>query len=132
MRDFEQHAIQIFEDAGHRGVAGMRGGLAVEAAFSVTRCTLLATESAALSLRALATSPILKFMPLSVARVIFCTSNAWMVAPSAFEFWSSQAAFSSAMRAFYSREFVTSNPPPDGFAGANKRVPKSLRLSMPE
>ena len=64
--------------------------LAVLAAFSVTRCMPDATESAALSLNALAMSPMLKFMPLRVASVIFCTSSAWMVAPSALEFWSSQ------------------------------------------
>ena len=53
-----------------------------------------------LSLKALATSPMLKFMPLSVASVIFCTSSAWMVALSAAAFWSSQnwTAFNSCTR----------------------------------
>ena len=39
-------------------------------------------------------------MPLSVASVIFCTSSAWIVALSAWAFWSSQncTALSSAMR----------------------------------
>ncbi|EWS63291.1 hypothetical protein Y695_03476 [Hydrogenophaga sp. T4] len=56
--------------------------------------------SAALILSALATSPRLKFMFFSVARVIFCTSSAWMVAASALLFWSSQkcTALSSSMR----------------------------------
>ena len=74
--------------------------LAVDAAFSVTRCTPEYTESAALSLSALAISPKLKFMPLRVASVIFCTSSAWMVAPSAREFCSSQkcTALSSSIR----------------------------------
>jgi hypothetical protein len=56
---------------------------AAVAAVSATFCTPLTTVSAALSLSALATSPMLKFMPFSVASVIFCTSSAWMVAPSA-------------------------------------------------
>ncbi len=69
-------------------------------ALSATRCTPPAMLSATLSLKALATSPMLKFMPLSVASVIFCTSSAWMVALSAVAFWSSQncTALSSSMR----------------------------------
>jgi len=63
-------------------------------------CTPPITVSAVLSLKALATSPMLKFMPLSVASVIFCTSSAWMVAASAREFCSSQncTALSSSTR----------------------------------
>ena len=43
---------------------------------------------------------MLKFIPFKVASVIFCNSSAWMVALSAFKFWSSQkwTAFSSLMR----------------------------------
>ncbi len=69
-------------------------------ALSATRCTPPAMLSATLSLKALATSPILKFMPLSVASVIFCTSSAWIVAFNAVAFWSSQncTALSSSMR----------------------------------
>ena len=49
-----------------------------------------AMVSAALILSALATSPMLKFIDFRVDRVIFCTSSAWMVAPRALAFWSSQ------------------------------------------
>ncbi len=43
---------------------------------------------------------MLKFIVFSVDRVIFCTSRAWMVAPRALAFWSSQkcTALSSSMR----------------------------------
>ena len=48
--------------------------------------TAPATVSVALSLKALATSPMLKFMPLSVASVIFWTSSAVIVACRALAF----------------------------------------------
>jgi len=73
------------------GVArGLRGAAALAAAGS----------AAAAGLKAWARSGGLKFMPLSVARVSFCTSSAWMVALSAVAFWSSQncTALSSSMR----------------------------------
>ena len=50
--------------------------LGVSAARGAFAAALPARVSQTLSLKALATSPMLKFMPLSVASVIFCTSSA--------------------------------------------------------
>src|SRR3990167_5577239 len=82
------------------GAAAPATASAAPATVSAAFCTPLITVSAVLSLKALATSPMLKFMPFRVARVIFCTSSAWMVAASAREFCSSQncTALSSSMR----------------------------------
>src|SRR6218665_1650426 len=87
--------------AARRGAPG-GGAWVVVFAWLATACVGAASpaRSAVLGLKALATSPRLKFMPLSVARVIFCTSSACMVAASAREFCSSQncTALSSCMR----------------------------------
>src|SRR6218665_3739189 len=84
------------------GSAGGGGAAGVGFAWLAPACVGSASpaRSAGLGLKALATSPRLKFMPLSVARVIFCTSSACMVAASAREFCSSQncTALSSCMR----------------------------------
>ena len=82
------------------GAAAGRSTSDTELAAPAALCRPDITVSAALSLKALATSPMLKFMPFRVASVIFCTSCAWMVALSATAFWSSQncTALSSSMR----------------------------------